>query len=330
MWDVRLMGAVEIIDRRSHRSRPLPARAMSLLAYLLLHRERPPTRATVAAEFWGDLPDEVARRRLTTALWRLRRILAPELFPVTRSDRIAVDVEGRMRLDVADFEIPTARILRRPMEMMTADDTEALAAALRAYGGELLTGCYENWAVVERERLAELRRAVLHRMVHRYAQDMPETALHHARVLLADDPLREDVHRVVMRLYAATGRRADALRQFARCRAVLAAELGVDPLPETTALAARIEFGAPVDRDTAVGPLVIASSTPRPRTPSAPSAPSGPPIPEHRGPVPDLLERMMRAQREIAALTPLLADAVRALQEVHDGGGRPDLAPRRP
>ena len=58
--------------------------------------------------------------------------------------------------------------------------------------------------------------------------------------MLADDPLQEHLHRQVMRLHAAAGHADAALAQYARCREVLRAELGVAPSAETEALAERI------------------------------------------------------------------------------------------
>jgi len=64
----------------------------------------------------------------------------------------------------------------------------------------------------------------------------PEEALHYAGLLLACDPLREDLYRVTIRLHMRLGNRAEAVRQAWRCRAVLQAELGIEPEPETVAL----------------------------------------------------------------------------------------------
>jgi DNA-binding SARP family transcriptional activator len=54
--------------------------------------------------------------------------------------------------------------------------------------------------------------------------------------LLRQDPLREDVHRYVMRLYASAGQRQLAIRQYDYCRDLLASELDISPMPETEAL----------------------------------------------------------------------------------------------
>jgi hypothetical protein len=50
---------------------------------------------------------------------------------------------------------------------------------------------------------------------------------------LALDPLREETHRTLMRLYARQGRLGDALRQYQTCVSVLHGELGVEPAQET-------------------------------------------------------------------------------------------------
>src|SRR5262249_44307849 len=69
----------------------------------------------------------------------------------------------------------------------------------------------------------------------REANDMAG-ALHTALRLLALDPLQEVVHRAVMRLQTALGRRDAALRQYQTCVAVLQRELGVEPEPVTKEL----------------------------------------------------------------------------------------------
>src|SRR5262249_36985789 len=47
------------------------------------------------------------------------------------------------------------------------------------------------------------------------------------------DPLREETHRTLMRLYAREGRLGDALRQYQTCVSGLRGELGVEPAQET-------------------------------------------------------------------------------------------------
>lgn len=66
---------------------------------------------------------------------------------------------------------------------------------------------------------------------HRYDQALP-----HARRCLTLDPLHEPSHRLLMRLYAATGDPVAVIRQYEQYSQVLAAELGIAPPLETTIL----------------------------------------------------------------------------------------------
>jgi DNA-binding SARP family transcriptional activator len=54
--------------------------------------------------------------------------------------------------------------------------------------------------------------------------------------IVANDPLQEDVHRLLMRCYAQQGRRVDALRQYDLCRTVLWREVRAAPEGETEQL----------------------------------------------------------------------------------------------
>src|SRR5262249_30212933 len=64
----------------------------------------------------------------------------------------------------------------------------------------------------------------------------PGSAVNAALRLLNLEPLREDIHRALMKAYAAQGRVTLALKQFDLCRTVLDRELGLAPDRETKAL----------------------------------------------------------------------------------------------
>src|SRR5262249_38984039 len=96
---------------------------------------------------------------------------------------------------------------------------------------------FDDWLRGERERLRELAIAALaSRLAEHEAAGAAEPALRCAARLLVLDPLQEAAHRAVMRLHAAAGRRAAALRQYQICADALRRELGADPDPETRAL----------------------------------------------------------------------------------------------
>jgi len=69
------------------------------------------------------------------------------------------------------------------------------------------------------------------------------TALTIALRLLGRDPLREDAHRLVMRSYCRLGQRNAALTQYGLCRKQVLADLGTEPMAETTELYREILAG---------------------------------------------------------------------------------------
>jgi DNA-binding SARP family transcriptional activator len=79
--------------------------------------------------------------------------------------------------------------------------------------------------------------SALERVVHWHGiQEEYDRAIAYARRWLALDPLQEAVHRRLMVLYAESGQRNAALRQYSECERLLNEELGVPPEEETTAL----------------------------------------------------------------------------------------------
>jgi tetratricopeptide (TPR) repeat protein len=178
----RLLGPVDLqLD-----DRPLPpldsARAESLLAFLLLHRDSPQPRQHLAFLLWPGSTEGQAQTNLRKVLHTLRRALpdADRLIEIgARTLRWRADVP--LWLDVEQFERAAAG--------------DRLEEAVEVYGGELLEGRYDEWLAGDRERLAGLYADALERLARRYEQQQrwPE-AIRCAERLVARDPLREESH----------------------------------------------------------------------------------------------------------------------------------------
>lgn len=109
-----------------------------LLAYLCLNPERAFSREELVELFWPGFDLEQGRVCLRTALASLRRQLdSPDLFMEGNVALVRIN-RGRISTDVEEFE----QAVRRKSH-----------AAVDLYGGELLPGCYEEWAMLERSRL---------------------------------------------------------------------------------------------------------------------------------------------------------------------------------
>jgi len=202
-------------------------KAIALLAYVLLHRERALSRAVVAERFWPDEDDEIARASLRRHLYRALGAL-PEA-PANRPWVIADKVTLRWNPE-AQLEIDT-----NAYERLSADGDRVSAVDL--YRGDYLEDFYDEWVLPERERLRELQSANLVALVEerRRALDYPG-AIAFAQRLLRLDPLREDAIRRLMSLRFAAGDRSGALGEFETFARRLRDELAADPMPETLAL----------------------------------------------------------------------------------------------
>ncbi len=277
---IHLLGGLSLAWDDQPVPPPAGAAARSLFAYLLTYRDRPHARALLAGTFWPDLPDEVARRRLRQALWQIRSalagLLAPVPFLLADADTIQVNPAAPVWLDVDEFLVKAPS--PKPKTQTGKSETEVLDLGLGAWGlglgilreavalyrGDFLPGVYDDWALLERERLRAQYLDALDRLAAGLqVQGDHEAALGYARRLAAEDPLREEAHRAVMQLCLRLGRPAEALKQYEVCRAILADELGATPAPETTALARQIAAQAEVsppppaaDADAAPLPLV--------------------------------------------------------------------------
>lgn len=245
--NVRLFGDFRLARNELLLESRLPRTTLLLLAYLLIFRNRHHSRDSLADLFWGGHPQPQARNCLNTALWRLRSVLEPEGTPrgtflaANPSGAIGFNPDSSLWLDVAVFESQLDQCFTQPPQTMQAVKATGLAEALDLYAGDLLDGAYDDWVLRERERLRNLYLNGLGRLMsYHHCQHNFEASLACGQQILRQDPLREDVHRELMRVYVESGQRALAIRQYEACRQILAAELNISPMEETLALYAQI------------------------------------------------------------------------------------------
>ena len=204
-----------------------PRKAIALLAYILLHRDRSLSRAAVAEQFWPDEDDTSARASLRRHLHRALSALpeAPPGRPWIVGDKVTLrwNPDAVLEVDTRAYEELCAAGLRE--------------AAVGVYRGDYLEDFYDHWVLAERERLRELHAANLIALAdeRRRALDYPG-AIAFAQSLLRLDPLREDALRRLMSLRFAAGDRSGALANFETFSRQLRDELMTDPMAETMAL----------------------------------------------------------------------------------------------
>lgn len=209
-----------------------------ILGYLLTHRRRRISRAELAETLWSDFDGNQARRCLSTALWRLKKSTGSgmPLLNFPGAEEVSFNWAPAW-VDSVAMELRVEPLLRLKPATMTAIETGRLQRGLRLYRGDYLVGIDHEWAWLERQRLRNLYLDGLYHLTlaHAAAADW-HLVLEWGRRLNREEPLREDVHRLLMRAHAFAGNRALAIAQYQLCRDLLRADLAVEPMPETQEL----------------------------------------------------------------------------------------------
>ncbi|MCL4864170.1 MAG: AAA family ATPase, partial [Caldilineaceae bacterium] len=273
-FDIRLHGApVELA------SRP----AQSLLAYLLLNHGTAHRRERLAGLLWPDSSEANARRNLRQALWQIRRALGEISDSLIHADDLTISahLQGDHWLDVAILQQPLA-------ETVTADELMRRAAV---YAGELLPGFYDDWAVLERERLNAHCERTFNLLLDRFVDEARwEDVLQWAERWIALGHTPEAAYRALMLPHDAQGDMAAVAEVYRRCAEALVRELAVEPSEQTRTLYERIRRG---ELRTVTHAPVAAS-------------PPGVPAPRHNLPV--HLTSFIGRQSEMEAIQRLLLE----------------------
>ena len=203
------------------------------LLYFLAGTGQTHSREALAGLLWGEMPEAKARRNLTKSLSVLRRLLAP--FLLIEAQRVGFAPDAAIDLDLTRWTTAVSTPAPTP-------DTITL------YRGDFLAGFFvkdalpfEEWQLTQRERLRGIAIDVLENLVKQSNSQRDYVAgIAYGRRLLELDPWRESTHRQLMLMLARQGQHPAALAQYQQCTQLLADELGVEPMAETTALFQRI------------------------------------------------------------------------------------------
>jgi len=238
-------------------------RLQSLLAYLLLRRAAPQSRAHLAFLFWPDTTESQARTNLRYLLHHLRRALPDaDTYLVASVQTLQWRPDALFDLDVAEFDAALAQAEQAPQASDPTVAREVLERAIALYKGDLLPSCYDDWITPERERLRQAYLGALERLARMLEEQRDyQAAIGYAQRLLRHDPLHEDTYRHLIRLHALDGDRAGALRVYHTCTTVLQRELDVEPSAATREayeqlLGAESQPSPAVPSTTAFSPLV--------------------------------------------------------------------------
>jgi PAS domain S-box-containing protein len=234
---VKALGGLAIVAADGS-DRRLPTRkARALAVYLAVHAGQRLPRTKLATLLWADEREASARHSLRQALSSIRAVFG--------ADAVLADEEwvscrpGVIAVDAIEFEQRT-----------DGGTLEAIEEAAQIYCGDFLEGqeigepAFDEWLLVERERLKDVARRNLGQLLVRRTLDPDlEAAINTARRLIQLDPFDEAVHRSLMLLYVRQRRTTQAIRHFRNFSRCLRQELGVAPDPQTMTLHEAIRVG---------------------------------------------------------------------------------------
>ena len=279
---IELQGApVQIVRRK----------ATALLAYLAVTKRRRP-REYLANLFWPDGDATKRAGSLRSALWELNQTIGDEWLDADRAS-LGLRTGASLWVDVDRFQqlLTTARTTGGEREVTRPTSSFAqVSEAVALYRGDFLQAlnlrdCMEivQWQSSQAERFRRQVVTALSGLI----VDLAEAgeiapAIPHAEHLTRVDPLNEDAHRQLITLYAQTGRRADALRHYEACRALLQEEVGAALAEPTRQLYEAIKANRDIPRfllQSAAPPLSAPPVSSGPTSASVPRSFSGAELP---------------------------------------------------
>lgn len=242
---IRLLGPVEI-----HRDpqRPLAPeawvtrRAKEILCFISVQRGRCATRDQIIDVFWGGSEFEFAVKNLHPTISHIRRALNSNQ-PLRCN--LLIFSEGHYRLnpeysyfiDTEEFDRLSSEGHAARRSHNAAREKECYERAVSLYRGEFFAAGGGNWIEQKRAYYQEQYLLMIEALL-RFAQQSEDwdDSLQLAERILEIDPYRENIHRLVMRAYAALGNRSAVREYYNGFRRRLKQEAWAEPEKATQAL----------------------------------------------------------------------------------------------
>lgn len=213
---------------------------LTMLKALIALGGREVTEEKLTDILWPDADGDAAHSAFTTTLSRLRRLLGFE-----KSIRFA---EGKAVLDprycwvdVWAFEKIIGKTDKLWKHDVTVDElsyaVKLIEKAVNIYKGPFLSDSNDPWTLSIRERLRSKFLRNIKRIGFYWEQNGDfEKAVECYQKGLETDDLTEEFYRNIMKCNLKTGKRAEAITVYKRCREILSTVLGIQPSPETEAV----------------------------------------------------------------------------------------------
>jgi predicted ATPase/DNA-binding SARP family transcriptional activator len=223
-FEFRLLGPLEVACDGDVLSVARP-RQRALLALLLLHANEVVSRERLVDRLWGEEPPRAAANALQVAVHGLRKVLGRQRILTRGSGYV-------LRVDPGELDLDLFRqLVERSRGQEPAAAAKSLGEALALWRGPALADVGDApFARPERGRLEELRLAAREqRLEAELALGRHAELVGELESLIAEQPFRERLRRLLILALYRSGRQAEALAAYHDARAALVEELGIEP-----------------------------------------------------------------------------------------------------
>ncbi|MEV0153884.1 BTAD domain-containing putative transcriptional regulator [Micromonospora sp. NPDC050686] len=276
--ELRVLGDLQVLVG----GRPVelgPPKQRLVFAALAVEVGRSVPIEVLVDRVWEDEPPTDARGVLYTYLTRIRRLLA-DAQPGAAAPITVTRGQGGYLLDADPDRVDLHRLRRlaeraRSLPGDHAERPALLREAIDLWRGDPLDGLPGGWAARVREGLGhQLVQVLLDWADSELSHGRPGPVVDRLAAAVDRSPLVEPLVGCLMRALYFNGRRPEALDRYARTRALLAGELGVDPGAELQELHREMLRGTLRPPAEPPRPAPAAAPPPAPVEP-APSRPAG-------------------------------------------------------
>src|SRR5262245_34373257 len=263
---IHILGAMRATSYLGHDVLPRGRKARAILGTLCLAEGTRIPRSRLATMLWDRVPDFQGRASFRQAFRELTVAFGPLADELIFSNRETIWLDHtKCWIDVPAILSPETQSLQR--SKLVAHCSGELFEEL-----DNVSGAFGLWLLSERTRYNEKLRKLLEAELKHANGANPDAdeRAEIARRLIDFDPTHEGASRILMRALAEKGERAQALREYARCREALKSTLEVEPSPETHALYEAIRsFSAREERESTPPAPVAAKKKPAKPQPAA-------------------------------------------------------------
>ncbi len=239
---LKLLGHVEIYRDPTKHFAPdawTTRRARDIFCFIAASRHRRADKDVIVDAFWTDAELDAIEKNFHPTISHVRKALNSrqtfkQNFLIFRDGAYQLNPELAYSIDTEEFENYILGAEKAKRENDAENLRECLEAARELYRGEFMAGVYDDWAEERRAYYSEQILRVLNGLAKlAFKEKSWAQALKIANEILQIDPFREDIHRLVMKIFAAQGKPAKIKEQFETLQELLKKELGIAPSAET-------------------------------------------------------------------------------------------------